>query len=292
MKKILLFGGSGLVGYGIKQLLSDRYHIKAPTHSEVDVTKRDQVIRMIEKSSPDNIIYAVGLASIDRAERDPELANLLNAKAPAFIAKDAASFNIPFLYFSTNAVFDGTEKNRPYRETDNPNPNSIYGKSKLLGEKLVLASSSKNCIARIIMPYSPISGKRKNFAVLALEALQRGELFYGITDQIINPIYIRDLAKAIDMILKTNCSGLYHLGAKDYVTNLDFIKKLARRFNVDEKLVKGISFEKFFKDKKTSRTKFCWLDISKFQKKIDRNILQSVEGSIKVFQIDFESQNI
>lgn len=291
MKKILLFGGSGLVGSGIKQLLSDRYQIKAPAHAEVDVTKRDHVIKIIEQIHPDNIIYAVGLTSVDKAEQEPELAYLLNAKAPALVAKEAASFGIPLLYFSSNAVFDGTKSSEAYKEIDKPNPKSIYGKSKLLGEEFILANSSKNCVVRIIMPYSSVTAKRKNFAILALEALEKGEEFYGIIDQIINPIYIDDLAEAIYMLVETNTSGLYHLGAEDYVTNFEFIKKLANRFNIDEKLVKEVSFEEFFRGKKAPRTKFCWLDTSKFQKTFGRGILQSIEDNIRIFKRDLEIQN-
>lgn len=284
MRKILLFGGSGLVGSGLKQLLSDRFKIIAPSHTEVDVIHKEGVIRILEQVHPSNIIYAVGLASIDKAEQDPTLAYLLNAKAASIISEKAKSLNIPVLYFSTNAIFDGTKSTEAYQETDKPNPKSIYGKSKLLGEESILANSSKNCVARIIMPYSPTITKRKNFAILALEALKRGEEFYGITDQIINPIYIDDLAEAIHLLIEANASGVYHLGAKDYLTNFEFIKKLAIRFNLDEDLVKGISFEEFFEAKKAPRTKFCWLDTHKFRKKFGKDILHTTDEGMKLLK--------
>lgn len=287
MKKILLFGGSGLVGSGIKQLLSDRYHIKAPTHSEVDVTRKDQVPKLIEQIHPDSIIYAVGLASLDQAEKQPEFAYLLNAKAPAFIAKEAAYFGIPFLYFSSNAVFDGTKKNRPYKETDRPNPISVYGKSKLMGEQAVMNISDKNCVVRLIMPYSTIPHRRKNFASIVLDAFKDGKEVYGITDQVINPIYINDVTEAVHTLITSHVGGIYHLGAIDYVTNIEFIKKLARIFKFDENLIREISFEEFFRGKKAHRTKFCWLGTSKFKNEINNNILHSVEESLRFFHDSF-----
>lgn len=283
MKKVLLFGGSGLVGSGIKKFLSDRYQIITPTHAEVDVTNRDHVIRIIEQIHPDNIIYTVGLTSVDRAEQEPELAYLLNAKAPTLVAKEAAHFGIPLFYFSTDAVFDGTKKNRSYKETDKTNPVSIYGKSKLLGEQMIMNISDKNYIARLIMPYSPIPSRRKNFAWSILDAFKEGKEFYGITDQVINPICINDIAEAAHALIKNCASGIYHLGAIDYVTNIEFIRKLARVFNFNEDLIREISFEEFFKGKKARRTKFCWLDTAIFRKEVSKNILHSIDESINFF---------
>lgn len=290
MKKILLFGGSGLVGTGLKKLLSDRYQIKAPTHAEVDVTKKEQIFKIIEETHPDYIIYVVGLSSMDMAEQEPEFAYSLNSNAPALVAKEAASFNIPIMYFSSNAVFDGFEQNRSYKETDNTNPLSVYGKSKLIGEQMVMNISDKNCVARIIMPYSTISTKRKNFVLLSLEAFKNGKNVYGISDQLINPIYISSLANAVDAIIKNGAKGIYNIGATDYATNIEFIRKLARNFGFSENLIRETSFKDFFKGKKAVRTKFCWLDVSKFQKEFGRNILQSIDDDIKKFKMDFEIQ--
>ena len=283
MKKVLLFGGSGLVGSGIKQFLSDRYKIIAPTHAEVDVTKKDHVTRIIEQIHPDNIIYAVGLTSVDKAEQEPELAYLLNAKTPALVAKEAESFGIPLLYFSTNAVFDGTKKSRPYKETDKTNPISVYGKSKLMGEQMVMNISDQNYVVRLIMPYSTIPSKRKNFVSISRDALKKGEKIYGITDQVINPIYINNIAEALHALIKNRASGIYHLGATDYVTNIEFIRKLARIFSFNENLIREISFKEFFRDKIAPRTKFCWLDTSKFKKEVSNNILHSIDESLKFF---------
>lgn len=283
MKKILLFGGSGLVGSGLKQFLSNKYQIIVPTHNKADVTERSKIVKFIEHMKPDNIIYAVGMASIDKAEEDPNLAYLLNAKVPAFLAKTAKNFAIPFLYFSTNAVFDGTKKDRAYKETDKTNPVSIYGKSKLMGEQMVMYISDKHCVARIIMPYSTITSKRKNFALVILDALRKGKRVYGIIDQVINPIYISSLADAVDALIKNSARGIYHLGATNYTTNIKFTKKLAGIFNLNENLIREISFKEFYREKKAARTKFCWLDTSKFKNEINNDILISIEDSLKLF---------
>lgn len=284
MLKILIFGGSGLVGSRTRQLLGSRYQIIAPSHQEIDVTNRKQIEQIIKRSKPHYIIYAAGLTSVDEAERHPKLAYLLNAKVPALIAKFAGSMDIPILYFSSDAVFDGTKSNKPYLEDEKTHPLSEYGKSKLLGEQMVMDASNKNCIARIIMVYSHYFYKRKRFIQIALDTLKKGEKFYGLIDQVVNPIYVDDVVWAIDALLESRSFGIYHLGSKDNVTNYEFLKELARTFTLNENLVEGISFEVFFKGKNALRTKFCWLDTLKFRKKFGENILHSTTEGLRLFK--------
>lgn len=285
--KILLFGGSGLIGSRIRQLLGDKYRISAPSHSEIDVTDKIQVDTFIKLKRPDYIIYAAGLTSVDEAEINSKPAYLLNSQVPAFIAKQADKFGIPLIYFSTDAVFDGAKYDRPYREKDKTNPISEYGKSKLLGEKYVIDEARRNCVVRLIMAYSHILNARKRFIQIVLEKLKRKEKIYGITDQIINPIYVDDVVSATDLIIKSRSYGIYHIGATDYVSNFEFVKKLAKHFNLNEKLIIGVSFEKFFKKRRAPRTQFCWLDTSKFRKKFGEGILHSVDESAELLRSNF-----
>ncbi len=283
-KRILLFGGSGLVGSRIIKLLNNRFQIIAPPHMKVDVTQRAQVDKIIEQVLPDHIIYAVGLTSVDKAEENSKLAYLLNTKAPTMVAEKASQLHIPILYFSTDAVFDGTKSISPYEESDKTNPISMYGKSKLLGEQMVLALSDKNCVVRIITVYSHVTTEKRGFVQAVLEALSKGEKFQGITDQIINPIYVDDIVKAIYLLINSKSFGIYHLGATDYITNYNFIRKLAKHLSLDEKLIEGITFKEFFKNKLAKRTKYCWLDTSLFRKEFGENVLHTVDESIMLFK--------
>ncbi|MDO8639243.1 MAG: SDR family oxidoreductase [Candidatus Daviesbacteria bacterium] len=283
MLKVLIFGGSGLVGSRIRHLLRVKYQIIAPSHLQVDVADKKAVEQIIKISKPNYIIYATGLSSVDKAEQYPKLAYSLNVQAPALIAKFAASIGVPVLYFSTDAVFDGTKSNNPYSEDEKTNPLSEYGKSKLLGEQKVIEASKRNCIARIIMVYSPEITKRKRLVQIALETLKKREKFYGVLDQVVNPIYVDDIVAAVDLLLKSSSNGIFHLGSRDYVTNYEFIKKLAKVFNLNEDLVIGISFKEFFIGK-ALRTQFCWLDTSKFRKKFGEKILHSADEGIHLFK--------
>ncbi|TSC88547.1 MAG: dTDP-4-dehydrorhamnose reductase [Microgenomates group bacterium Gr01-1014_7] len=288
MLKVLIFGGSGLIGSRVRELLSLKYQIVAPSHLQIDVSNNKQIEQIIKRSKPNYIIYAAGLTSMDEAEKFPELAYSLNVHAPAHIAKFAASMGIPILYFSTDAVFDGSKSEKSYTEDDKPHPVSSYGKSKLLGEQMVMNAFERNCIVRVIMVYSRKFTKRKRFVQTAIETLKKGEKFYGVIDQVVNPIYVDDVVAAVDLLLESGSYGIYHLGARDYVTNYEFVKKLAKIFNLNENLVKGISFEEFFKEKNALRTKFCWLDTSKFRKKFGENVLHSIDEGLYLFKSNFD----
>lgn len=284
MLKILIFGGSGLIGSRIRELLWVKYQIIAPSHLQVDITEKKQVERIIEESKPDYIIYAAGLTSVDKAEQHPRLAYSLNVQSPALIAKVAAKDGIPLLYFSTDAVFDGSKSNEPYIEDDKTNPISEYGKSKLLGEQMVMKASDRNCIARVIIVYSHNFTNRRRFVQVVLETLKKGENFYGILDQVVSPIYVDDVVSAVDLFIKSKSHGIYHLGAKDYVTNYEFVKKLAQTLNLNENLVIGVSFDEFSKGKGAPRTKFCWLNTSKFRKEFGENILHTIDEGLRLLR--------
>lgn len=288
MQKILLFGGSGLVGSRFIQLLHDQYKIIAPRHSSLDVNNHQSVAQFISRLKPDRIIYSAGLTSVDQAEKNPDLAFSLNFKAPGAIAKKAAKLNIPVIFLSTDAVFQGTKKSRPYREDDTPKPFSVYGRSKLVGERVVLAASRRNIVARVIMVYSHDSSRRKGFIQMAIDTIKSGEKYYGITDQIINPIYVDDIVNAISRMIDSGTFGIYHLGAADYVSNFEFIKKVAKVLKLNSKVVMGITMEEFLKNKLAKRAKYCWLDVSKFVKCFGKGILHSNGENLKHFKKNLE----
>lgn len=262
-RKIIVYGGTGLVGSRIVELLSSSFEIIAPSHSEVDLLNKNVVEKHLKKNSPNAIIYAAGLTSIDECEKNPDHAYLLNAKIPGFIAEKVAVLNIPLFYFSTNAVFDGANNRHPYKENDKPNPISTYGKTKLLGEEYVLSASYQNIIIRIIMVYPSNFNKKLDFARNIVKNLKANNKTYGITDQIINPIFVDDVIIALKRMLRKKITGIYHLGAIDYLTNYEFAIKIANVFHLNSSLILPITLDNFFKNSLGKRTKFSWLDTKK-----------------------------
>lgn len=283
-QKILVYGITGMTGSRISQLLSGKFRIIGPPHSHLDITNKKKVRLNLLDVLPDQIIYAAGMTKVDEAQQNEKLAYLLNAEVPGYIAQLAAGLGIPMHYISTDAVFDGTQKKRPYREIDKTNPLSIYGKSKLKGEKIVLSASIQNLVIRTIMIYSADFPHRKDFTRFAYESLKNNNQFAAITDQIINPAFVDDLVNAISAILEKRANGIYHVAATDYLSNYDFVKKIAKLFKLDSKFIIKTNFYDFFKDKPAPRTQYCWLDTSKFQKDIGKNILKKTDESLLVFK--------
>lgn len=290
-QKILIYGGSGLVGSEIVKLLAENFILIAPTHTDVDLTNAKQIKRNIDETAPDQIIYATGITKVDLAEKQPELAFMLNSEAPKIIAEIAASNLIPVHYLSTNAVFDGTQSDRPYREDDKPNPVSIYGKSKLEGEKHVLNASRSHCVLRTIMPYSSFYPKKEDFARVVLESLEQGKQVAGIVDQIINPIYVKTLARAIKKILTKRAGGIYHLAAADWMSNAEFVQRLIRTFNYSKDLIIPTTLEKFYQQKSGPRTPYYWLDTKKFHTDFGAKILHSIDDDLRLFRRDYVSSH-
>lgn len=279
-----------MLGSRIGQLLSKKFKIVAPPHSHLDLTNKKKVWQNITDVLPDQIVYAAGITKVDTAQTHPREAFRVNAKAPGIIAQKAAQLNIPFHYISTDAVFDGKQKNRPYKENDKTNPLSVYGKSKLLGEKATLTASPRNSVIRTIMIYSAFYPHKKDFARLTYETLKSKEEFLGIVDQVINPTFVDDLVCAIEAILIKKKSGIYHVAARDYTTNYGFVTKIAKAFKLDKHKIAKQSFADFMKGKKAPRARYCHLDTSKFQKEIDKNILKTIDQSINVFKRQIEKQ--
>lgn len=288
IKKILLFGGTGFVGSAIVDRLKDVYTIVAPTHSELDVTDFDFLREKITLIQPDLIIYAGGLASVDRCEEEMDLARLLNTKVPTVIAEIAVTLHIPVYYISTDAIFRGNKKDYAYKENDKVDPFSIYGKTKAAGEEAILNHSSKNAVIRIICPFNSFYDKKTDFVRLAVKKLSNKEKFTGIIDQIMNPLYIPYLTEALFKLVSKNAYGIYHLGATDSDSNYTIIKCLAEILKLDNTLLVPITLKTFMENKKSLRSQYSSLDVSKFQKEFGDRTLHTIEKSLRDFSEDIK----
>lgn len=282
-KKILLYGGTGFVGSAIYDAFKNNYILVAPTHKELDITDFFSLKKNINQTKPDIIIYASGLSSVDRCEEEPELAIILNTKVPEVVAKEAAILHIPMYYISTDAVFRGDKKDSLYKEEDRVDPFSVYGKTKQKGEEVVLNHSNRNAVIRIICPFSYFYLKKTDFLRAAVEKLSKNEQFTGITDQVTNPLYIPYLTNAFHKLIASGAFGIYHLGATDSDTNYNIVKRMAEIFDFDNTLITPITLEKFQKNKKSLRSQYGWLDVSKFQREFGEGILCNLDTSLKAF---------
>ncbi|MFY2509947.1 dTDP-4-dehydrorhamnose reductase [Vibrio pectenicida] len=224
--KILITGRRGQVGYCLVQRLIEREDIElvAYDRNDLDITNSEQVSIVITELRPDVIINAAAYTAVDKAEKDIDQCHAVNHNGPLFLARSAEAVDALLLHISTDYVFDGT-KLRAYLETDATEPKSIYGKSKLAGEKAV----EENCSRYVILRTSWVFGEHgNNFVKTMLRlGLDRAEL--GVVgDQFGGPTYAGDIADAliamVDKFTKADSkiSGVYHFSGTPHVSWYDF----------------------------------------------------------------------
>jgi dTDP-4-dehydrorhamnose reductase len=221
--KILLLGKNGQVGWELQRSLAPLGELVAPGRDDTalcgDLSNLDGLARTVQTVRPDVIVNAAAHTAVDRAESEPELAHTLNALAPGVLAREAGKLGAWLVHYSTDYVFDGSGS-RPWTETDAPAPLSVYGRSKLEGERLIQAACPQHLIFRTSWVYAARGG---NFAKTMLRLAQERERLTVINDQFGAPTgaeLIADVtAHALRQCLRQPVgAGLYHLAASGETT--------------------------------------------------------------------------
>lgn len=176
---ILLLGKNGQVGWELQRSLAVLGEVTALGHDEADFTQPQAVAQAVRALCPDVIVNAAAHTAVDKAESEPERARLLNATTPGVLAEEAVRLGAWLVHYSTDYVFDGSGS-RPWRETDAPAPLSVYGATKLEGERLIQQSGCRHLILRTSWVYAARGG---NFAKTMLRLAQERERLTVIDDQ-------------------------------------------------------------------------------------------------------------
>ncbi len=288
MKKVLVFGGAGLVGSKFIQVNKNNFEIKFPDATIVDILKKDQVQQAVEEFKPDSIINFAAFTAVEEAENQKDnkdgICFQVNAIGAKNIAEIAKSFDTHLIHISTEYVFDGTKSESPYTEDDTPNPINWYGATKLFGEKYVLESNAKVCIVRISMPFSSHYELKKDVARFFLGELKSGNQIKAIGDQRITPTLVNDIANALEILVQNNSLGIYHVSSKDSVSPSEFVKTMAEVFNLDYSLISEVNLDEYNKTKKGKLLKYSWLNPTKFEKEFGDQTLHTVEEALVIFK--------
>jgi dTDP-4-dehydrorhamnose reductase len=189
-QRILLTGASGQIGGELADILTSLGEVVAPTRTTMDLANVASVRKMIQAVQPRWIVNPGAYTAVDRAESEPQLAYAVNAEAVQIIGEEARAIGAGVIHFSTDYVFDGLSED-PYVETDATGPTSVYGASKLAGEKVL----SESGVAHIIFRTSWVYGTRgKNFLKTILKFARERETLRVVADQFGAPTWSRDLA--------------------------------------------------------------------------------------------------
>ncbi|MBI3699813.1 MAG: dTDP-4-dehydrorhamnose reductase [Afipia sp.] len=195
--RILLTGATGQVGLALCRRMSSIGTLIEADRGLVDFTRPEGIEKILYSLSPDLIINAAAYTAVDRAEREPELAHLINAEAPAKLAQWAARNDALIVHFSSDYVFDGSG-DQPWCESDKPSPLSVYGQSKLAGELAMRDTNARFLIVRTSWVYSA-SGN--NFFSTIVRLSGEGREMRVVNDQFGAPTSAASIAGALAKII-------------------------------------------------------------------------------------------
>jgi len=267
--RILVTGASGLLGLNLCLEKVKEHDIFGIAHRtklanqpftliRQDLTNRNALSELFNHTKPKLVVNCAAMANVDQCEKNPIQAAKINTEVPGNLAEICAERVIPFVHISTDAVFDGEKGN--YKETDIPNPLSVYANTKLEGEKRVLDLNQQALIARVNFFGFSITGKR-SLAEFFLRNLISGKKIYGFTDIQFSPMYVNDLVDILFTMIKMKLSGIYHVVSHDHLSKYDFGMLISEKFNLDGSLISPESCLKG--DLIAKRSPNLFLDVSK-----------------------------
>lgn len=242
--KILGTGLTGLVGSRIVELLSDRFTFEnISLETGVDITDRQSVTKRIEASDARIILHMAAKADVDGCEKDKARGEKgdawrINVEGTNNVVEACKKDRKKIVYISTDFVFDGT--NPPaggYSEEDVPHPTNWYGKTKFEGEKIIENSSLPYIIARIAYPYRAAFSIKKDFVRAIVERFKVGKQVLAVTDHIMTPTFIDDIAGALEVLIKQNATGIYHVVGSDSISPYDASLAIAEIFGYDDSFI-------------------------------------------------------
>ncbi len=299
--RILVTGANGLLGQKLVELIPQQkgVHLTATgrdqnrnvegsyTYLSADLTVNNDVEELIRSCKPTHIIHCAAMTQVDDCERNPQACKAINVEATRLVLEKAKNLAVHFLYVSTDFVFDGLSG--PYSESDEPNPLSIYGQSKLEAEVLVRNSGLKWSIARTVLVYGVSRDMtRSNIVLWAKKSLEQNKRIKVVTDQWRTPTLVEDLAIGCFSISEGAHEGIFHVSGEEEMSPYELVHKVAEHFGLDKSLIEPVDAS-IFKEvaKRPPRTGF---DISKakevlrFQPRSFKEGLETVGTQLEVFE--------
>jgi dTDP-4-dehydrorhamnose reductase len=209
--KILLAGCAGQLGRELKRSLACLGEVIACDRRQLDLAQADSLRAAVRAMGPTVIVNAAAYTAVDKAEAEPAAADAINALAPGILAEEAKRMGALLIHYSTDYVFDGT-KATAYTEDDTPAPLSAYGRSKLAGERAIVAAGARHLIFRTSWVFG-LHGA--NFMKTMLRLGKERDELRVVGDQVGAPTWTRHLADvaALTLARKEIPDGLYHLAA-------------------------------------------------------------------------------
>ncbi len=269
MTSIFITGIAGMLGSNLAYLLRDNYHVGGVDLHEIVMDKvypnvfsaldMEQIKQQLIKNGTNILIHCAALVNVDECEVNPEYATLVNYTTTKNLAWICEELGIKMIFISTDAVFDG-KRDGLYCEEDSPGPISMYGKTKLLAEEAVL-SGKQNLVVRTNI-YGYNYREKNSFGEWILNSLISNMELNMFYDIYFSPILVNELAEVLDLCIRNNLNGLYHICSTGSISKYDIANAIMEEFKIDG-CINKVSMENYkFKAPRTknmglSNQKIC-----------------------------------
>ncbi|MBA2564428.1 MAG: dTDP-4-dehydrorhamnose reductase [Gemmatimonadetes bacterium] len=206
--RVAVTGAGGQLGVDlIREIRRSAHEAVAWTRADLDVECPDQVRRALDAAQPELVVHAAAYTAVDRAEAEPERAYAVNDTGTANVARACARAVVPFIYVSTDYVFDGAKRS-PYEPHDEPRPLNVYGASKLAGERRVQETDGDWLIVRTSWVYG---AQGPNFVRTILGLARERDRLRVVDDQVGSPTWTVSLARTLVQLATTRARGVLHV---------------------------------------------------------------------------------
>jgi dTDP-4-dehydrorhamnose reductase len=244
MKRVLLLGGSGLIGTALRAAL-EGIAVDAPTHAEFDIVSGDPV-PLFDRADYDTAINCAAFHNVDACEREPDKAFAGNALAVDRLARASAERGMAFVTFTTDYVFDG-DANRPYIESDPTEPRTVYGISKVAGELLARRAGPKYFIIRTSGVFGAGGTSSKGLPLIdrVLGQAERGEPTRMVSDMTFSPSYAPHVARAVVALLEAKAYGTHHIVNAGSCTWYTFVQAAFARAGFADAPLEAVTYASF-----------------------------------------------
>ena len=246
MRSLLITGASGFLGWHACQALSVDWRIvgtyltqplslQVGTTTPLDITDADSIQRCWAAVKPDAVLHTAAISKANQCQQNPDASYCVNVDGTVNLARYCAKAQIPFLFTSTDLVFDGTQS--PYAETDAPAPINIYGQQKAEAEAQILQIYPDATICRLPLLYGTAAPTATCFLQIFLEAIAAGKSLSLFTDEVRTPAEVGDAISGFALILEQGITGTVHLGGPQRINRYNFGLEMAEVVNFSTDLL-------------------------------------------------------
>jgi dTDP-4-dehydrorhamnose reductase len=210
--RVLVIGATGQLGQDLLREFGEA--TIGLSHRDLEVTNGVDVLGTIQALQPDWVINTAAFHNVEDCESNPALAFAVNAVGAGTVARAAYAVGAGIVFFSTDYVFGGDERDRecPYSESDPPSPLNVYGISKAAGEQMVIQANPKHLVIRSAGLFGTATSRKGwTFPELMITKARSGEHLRVVDDQVLSPTYTTDLASKVKELIDRECTGLFHV---------------------------------------------------------------------------------